>query len=47
MRPSEYLGLTWNDLDLDCGTVSVSHMLECEKVVGSSLKRSGPEVAAW
>ena len=25
MRPSEYLGLTWNDLDLDRGTVSVSH----------------------
>jgi integrase len=24
MRPSEYLGLTWNDLDLDRGTVSVS-----------------------
>ena len=28
MRPSEYLGLTWNDLDLDRGTVSVSHTLE-------------------
>jgi integrase len=31
MRPSEYLGLTWNDLDLDRGTVSVSHALEWQK----------------
>jgi integrase len=31
MRPSEYLGLTWNDLDLDRGTVSVSHALEWHK----------------
>ena len=31
MRPSEYLGLTWNDLDLDRGTVSVSHTLEWRK----------------
>ena len=28
MRPSEYLGLTWNDLDLERGTASVSHTLE-------------------
>src|SRR5208282_4850295 len=28
MRPSEYLGLTWNDFDLDRGTASVSHTLE-------------------
>ena len=31
MRPSEYLGLTWKDLDLDRGTVSVSHTLEWRK----------------
>jgi integrase len=31
MRPSEYLGLTWNDIDLDRGTVSVSHTLEWRK----------------
>ena len=31
MRPSEYLGLTWNDVDLDRGTVSVSHTLEWRK----------------
>ena len=31
MRPSEYLGLTWNDLDLDRGTVSISHALEWYK----------------
>jgi integrase len=31
MRPSEYLGLTWNDLNLDRGTVSVSHTLEWRK----------------
>jgi len=31
MRPSEYLGLTWNDLDLDRETVSVSHTLEWRK----------------
>ena len=31
MRPSEYLGLTWNDLDLDRGSVSVSHALEWYK----------------
>jgi integrase len=28
MRPSEYLGLTWNDIDFTKGTVSVSHTLE-------------------
>jgi integrase len=28
MRPSEYLALTWNDLDLDHGTVSISRTLE-------------------
>ena len=31
MRPSEYLGLTWNDVNLDRGTVSVSHTLEWRK----------------
>jgi integrase len=31
MRPSEYLGLTWNDVDLARGTVSVSHTLEWYK----------------
>lgn len=31
MRPSEYLGLTWNDLNLDRGTVSISHTLEWRK----------------
>jgi hypothetical protein len=31
MRPSEYLGLTWNDLDLERGTASVSHTLEWRK----------------
>jgi integrase len=27
MKPSEYLALTWNDIDLDCGTVRVSQAL--------------------
>lgn len=31
MRPSEYLALTWNDLDLDRGTVSISRTLEWRK----------------
>jgi integrase len=31
MRPSEYLGLPWNDVDLDRGTVSVSRTLEWRK----------------
>lgn len=31
MRPSEYLALTWNDLDLDQGTASVSRTLEWRK----------------
>ena len=31
MRPSEYLALTWNDLDLDHGTVSISRTLEWRK----------------
>jgi integrase len=31
MRPSEYLALTWNDVDLSHGTVSVSHTLEWRK----------------
>lgn len=31
MGPSEYLALTWNDLDLDRGTVSVSRTLEWRK----------------
>jgi len=31
MRPSEYLALTWNDIDLDRGTVSVSRSLEWRK----------------
>jgi integrase len=31
MRPSEYLALTWNDIDLDRGTVSVSLSLEWRK----------------
>ena len=31
MRPGEYLGPTWNDLDLNRGTVTVSHTLEWGK----------------
>jgi integrase len=31
MRPSEYLALTWNDVDLSHGTVTVSHTLEWRK----------------
>ena len=31
MRPSEYLALSWNDIDLDRGTVSVSRSLEWRK----------------
>ena len=31
MRPSEYLALTWNDIDLDSGTVSVSRSPEWRK----------------
>jgi integrase len=31
VRGRGYLGLTWNDLDLDPGTVSVSHTLEWRK----------------
>jgi integrase len=31
MRPSEYLGFTWNDVDLSHGTVSVCHTLEWRK----------------
>jgi len=31
MRPSEYLALTWNDVDLSRGIVSVSHTLEWQK----------------
>jgi integrase len=31
MRPSEYLALTRNDLDLERGTVSISHTLEWRK----------------
>src|SRR5208282_6092219 len=31
MRPSEYLALTWADIDLDRGTVSVSRTLEWKK----------------
>ncbi len=31
MRPSEYLALAWNDLDLNRGTVSISHTLEWQK----------------
>lgn len=31
LRPSEYLGLTWNDLDLDRGLVSISRTLEWRK----------------
>jgi integrase len=45
MRPSEYVGLTWKDLDLDRGTVSVSHTLEWRRGVGSSPKQRGHEAA--
>ena len=31
MRPSEYLAFTWNDIDLDSGTVSVSRSPEWRK----------------
>lgn len=31
MRPSEYLGLTWSDLNLDRGTVSISRTLGWQK----------------
>ncbi len=31
MRPSEYLALTWNDIDLDRGAVSVARSLEWRK----------------
>src|SRR6266404_2991896 len=31
MRPSEYLALTWNNIDLERGTVSVSRSLEWRK----------------
>jgi integrase len=31
MRPSEYLALTWNDLDLEHGTVSISRTLQWRK----------------
>jgi integrase len=31
MRPSEYLALTWNDLDLERGIVSISRTLEWQK----------------
>jgi integrase len=31
MRPSEYLALTWNDVDLSHGTVSISRTLEWRK----------------
>lgn len=31
MRPSEYLALTWNDMDFNRGTVSVSRTLEWQK----------------
>jgi integrase len=31
MRPSEYLALTWNDLDLERGTVSICRTLEWRK----------------
>ena len=31
MRPSEYLALTWADVDLEPGTLSVSRTLECYK----------------
>ena len=31
MRPSEYLALTWNDVDLSRGIVGVSHTLEWQK----------------
>ncbi|MGH9351003.1 MAG: site-specific integrase [Terriglobia bacterium] len=31
MRPSEYLALTWNDLDLDRGTISISRTLSWRK----------------
>ena len=31
MRPCEYMALTWNDLDLDHGTVSISRTLEWRK----------------
>jgi integrase len=42
MRPSEYLGLTWNDFDLDRGTVSISRTLEWRKGGGhfADTKRS-------
>jgi integrase len=43
MRPSEYLALTWNDVDLGLGTVSVSHTLEWKKGGGSSQIPSGHE----
>jgi integrase len=31
MRPSEYLALTWNDIDLGQGAVSISRTLEWQK----------------
>lgn len=31
LRTSEYLGLTWNDLDLDRGIVGISRTLEWRK----------------
>jgi integrase len=31
MRPSEYLALTWNDLNLNVGTISISRTLEWRK----------------
>src|SRR5215469_4987932 len=31
MRPSEYLSLTWNDVDLDRETISISHSPEWRK----------------
>jgi integrase len=36
MRPSEYLALTWSDLDLERGTVSVSKTLVGVNEVGIS-----------
>ena len=45
MRPSEYLTLTWNDIDLDRGTVCISRSSNGAGAAGSSQIRSGREAA--
>jgi integrase len=46
MRPSEYMGLQWPDIDWERGTVGIVRTLEKVKTVGVLLTQSAIEAGA-